>query len=131
MTKLNMVFCISAASTYTLYDVLLGHVWLSVRTASLWFPLTWTRVCVSLDTESGTVVVVTNGQVMEEEVHQEALEEDGNRPWNLSIILGYSVDAWGFAQEEAGQYSHINMFSSPLSTAKMVAVTRACQASRL
>ena len=41
---------ISALSTYTEYQVSLGHVWLSVTTASVWFLLTWTRVCVSLDT---------------------------------------------------------------------------------
>ena len=114
-----------AASTYTEYEVSLGHVWLSVTTASIWFPLTWTRVCVSLDTVSGTVVVDTNGQVGEEKVHQEALEDDGNRPLVLNITVGYSVDAWRYVQEFSGQYSHLNVFSSPLSTARMVAMTSA------
>ena len=61
-----------AGSIDTEYNVKLGNVWLSVTTASIWFPLTWTQVYVSLDTQSGRLVLVTNGQVMEEEVHQEA-----------------------------------------------------------
>jgi hypothetical protein len=114
-----------ADSTYTEYSVLLGHVWQVVFTDSVWFPLTWTRMCLSLDTVSGTLGFVTNGHVHQVKVHQEALEMDGNRPLNLSIILGYNVDAWGYVEEGEGQYSNLNIFSSPLSTARMVAMTTA------
>ena len=113
------------AFTYTQYQVYLGHVYTGVTTTSLWFPLTWTRVCVSLDTVSGSVILVINGQVLEEKVHQEGLLEDLNRPSNLTITLGSSVDGWGFGHEDTGQFSDLNIFSSPLSTARMVAMTTA------
>ena len=114
-----------AGSTFTQYEVTLGHVWLTVLVDSVLFPLTWTRVCLSLDTVSGTIGFVINGQIHQEKVHQEALEKDENRPLNLSIIVGYKVDAWGHALEFTGQFSNLNIFSSPLSTARMVAMTQA------
>ena len=92
-----------AASMYTEYGIMLGDVWQSLTTARKWFPLTWNRVCVSMDIVSGTVVVVTNGHVMEEKVHQKALEEDGNRPLNLNITLGSAIDPWGYPEEYPGK----------------------------
>ena len=44
---------------------------------------------------------------------------------DLNITIGYSVDALGYAAEYTGQYSSVNIFSSPLSTARMFAMTTA------
>ena len=42
---------------------------------------------------------MVNGEVIEEMVHQEAFEEDENRPLNLDILIGYKIDEWDFAEE--------------------------------
>ena len=113
------------AGTYTTeYFGYLGHSF-SLMTSTVWFPLTWTLFCVSLDTASGRVAVVVDGHVLEDAVHHEARQKDDFRPSNLNITLGYSVDEWGFAQEFTAQYSNLNIFSRPLFTDLMVAMTRA------
>ena len=117
---------IHAADSYTKYDFFVGKgKRIGVNTASKWFPLTWTRVCVSFDTVSFTVTIVIDGKVMYEKVRQEDMEKDVNRPINLNITLGYKVDKWGYSEENTGQYSHLNIFSSPLSLKRMVAMTTA------
>ena len=112
-----------AAKTYTDYQLTLGDVWFSVKTPTVWFPLSWTRVCLSLDTKSGTVVLVINGVL--EKVHQAALEDDKNRPGNLTITLGHRIDIWKLPADFTGQYSDLNIFSSPLPTSRMIALTQA------
>ena len=107
-----------AASTYTQFSVYLGRVTVVASSDHVLFPLTWTRVCVSLDTVTGNVRIVANGEVLEDKVLKEALEEDVKRPDNLDMVLGYSS-----VGEDTGMVSQVNMFSSPLSTARMVAQT--------
>ena len=67
---------IFAAYTYTEYSGPLGRATLRVTTEKVWFPVTWTHVCVSMDTVSGRVVLVVDGQVLEDGVHPEAKETD-------------------------------------------------------
>ena len=67
---------IFAAYTYTEYSGPLGRVTLRVTTEKVWFPLTWTHVCVSMDTVSGRVVMVVDGRVLDDGVHPEAKETD-------------------------------------------------------
>ena len=115
-----------ASSSYTTYFVAPANdVRLLVKKDRAWFPLTWTLVCMSLDTVSGRVILVVDGQVIEVSSHQEAMEADENRPTDLHMALGYSLDPWGFVEEFSGQYSNINIFSSPLSKERMVAMTQA------
>ena len=66
------------------------------------------------------VKLVVDGEVLEEKVHQEAMEEDELRPADLDLVLGGIGST-----EETGMASHLNMFTSPLSTAAMVALTAA------
>ena len=91
--------------------------------AHVLFPLTWTRICVSLDTVTGNVRLVVDGEVIHEKVHEKAIGRT-NGPTNLTMVFGY-VEDWGIHEEHTGMISHLNMFSSPLSTARMVALTKA------
>ena len=79
-----------AARYYTEFNVYIGRVTVEAYIDRLLFLLMWTRVCVSLDTVTGSVRIVVNGEVLEDKVHQEALEEDTWRPDNLNMVLGYS-----------------------------------------
>ena len=67
---------IFAAYTYTEYSGPLGRTNLRVTTEKVWFPLTWTHVCVSMDTVSGRVALVVDGQVLGDGVHPEAKETE-------------------------------------------------------
>ena len=100
-----------------------GRVQFSATTPGIWFPLTWIHVCVSLDSESGRTVLVVDGKVLVEKVYQEALE--GNNvalPENVHIDLGFDS---GMNFEYVGMVTNINIFLSPLSTARMVGMTQA------
>ena len=79
-----------AANTFTEVKVILGNVYFFAYTDHLLFPLTWSRLCLSLDTVTGRVVLVLDGRVLEERVHQEAREEDVWRPYDLDMVLGFS-----------------------------------------
>ena len=111
---------IYAATTYTQISVYLGWVTVVTKSERLVFPLAWIHVCVSLDTVTGNIRVVFNGEVLEDKVYPEAMEEDEGRPKNLAMSLGNTSNG-----EFPGMISHVNMFSSPLSTARMVALTSA------
>ena len=97
---------LTAAITKPEYVVKLGELFVHLAGDSLWFPLTWTRVCVSLDSVSGIFRLVVDGQLVQERCHQEVREEDKNRPSNLNMTLGYNIDMWGFAQEITGRLRH-------------------------
>ena len=111
-----------ASQTYTEFEVSLGKVSLVRHNDRVLFPLTWTHVCLSLDSASGRLVLVVDGEVLEESVQQEVLEDNGNRPVNLSVVLGYN---FATGSEYTGITSMLNIFSSSLSTSRMVAVTSA------
>ena len=109
-----------ADESHTEFSVYFSRVSFTVISEQVLFPLTWTRVCVSLDTVSGKVVLVTNGEVLQDEVYAEAMEEDKWRPAELDMVLGKSR-----SEEYTGIISQVNIFSSPLPTARMVAQTEA------
>ena len=108
--------------TDTEYAGLINGVYFSVRTDGVWFPLTWTRVCVSLDSSIGRLVLVVDGRVLKDDIHEEATEV--RRPNQFRMKVGYSVDS-RVAQEYSGQYANLNVFSNPLSPERMKNMTRA------
>ena len=55
---------------------------------------------------------------------EEVIEDDEGRPTNLNMIVGYE-NADGFTTEFTGQYTNLNIFSLPVPTEKMVAMTQA------
>ena len=90
-----------------------------------WFPLTWQRFCVSLDTVAQNVSFVVNGEVLLEE-HLEELQENVPKPPGLDIMLGISIRPnYGNNMEFPGEFTNYNIFSSPQSAERMVAMTTA------
>ena len=51
-----------AAKNHTEFHVNLGRAYLMAISSRVLFPLTWTRVCVSLETSTGNVRLVVNGE---------------------------------------------------------------------
>ena len=101
-----------AASDSTYYEVYLGPTTLVATTSTLYFPLQWTRVCVSLDSDSAMVRLVVDGQMLGQKEYK--VEEDLYKPTNLAILLVYP-----------GLVSSLNMFFSALSLERMVGLTTA------
>ena len=112
---------INAGDTFTEFRVSIGNVHNDVRSDEVLFPLTWTRLCLSLDRMTGKIRLVVNGEVVIDKDHKEALDEDDWRPADLDLVLGYRWDGI----ELTGTISQLNIFSSPLPTARMVALTSA------
>ena len=110
-----------AAYDYTEYEINLGPIHLIATTPTLYFPLQWTRVCLSLDTDSAMVRLVVDGHMLGQEEYK--VEEDENRPANLAMLLGMRTGN----SEYSGQVSNLNIFSSSaaLSLERMVEMTTA------
>ena len=115
-------FNLYSRASSTTFTVKLGELQFVTAMNPVLFPLTWTRACLSLDTISGKVGVVVNGQLIQEQVHQEALKDDGKRPSNMSLVLGLNQVT---GTEYTGKTSNLNIFTSALSTARMIALTQA------
>ena len=104
----------------TQFVVNLGNLYIIAYSERVLFPLTWTSVCLSLDTVAGNVSLVLDGEVIEEKFHEEALAERKRVPADLWMEMGYrTYDGLEFA----GVISQLNIFSSPLSTARLVGLT--------
>ena len=113
---------------FTMYQVNFGVVVCShIDRERVYLGFSWTRVCVSLDRVTVNAVLVANGEVLEPEkkVEREDFEEEDNRPTDLIIQLGYRGKHYEYQYEFAGHYSNTNIFSSPLSTEMMIAMTQA------
>ena len=84
------------------------------------FPFQWVRSCLAVDTESGKVILVVDGQVVQER-QVEALKNSANSPKDLSgkILLGthkYSK-IW---LTRSNKVTNLNIFSSLMSIERMV-----------
>ena len=108
-----------AAKSYTEYDVYLGPVFFVKQTETVFFPLQWTRACLSLDSDAGKVILVVDGQLLGEEEYRK--EEEEFRPANLSLVLGYS----SYPAEYSVKIANLNVFDSSLSLEKMIVLTMA------
>ena len=71
--------------SYTEYDVFVGQARHLNQTEDLFFPLQWTRACLSLD--SSKIKLVANGQLLVDEEYKKG--EDTERPANLNVRLGF------------------------------------------
>ena len=89
-----------------------GKPFLATTISYVWFPLTWMHICVSLDRTSSQVVLVVDGLVQEESIGGMYI----TLPTNFSMTMGNSHGVYN--------YINLNVFSSGLSTEKMVAMTR-------
>ena len=88
------------------------------RIKALFFPLHWTRACLSVDSMAGKVRVVVDEQLLGEEIYD--MEKDVFRPDNFSLLLGYDKYS-----KYTGQISEFNIFNSSLSAEKMIGLTTA------
>ena len=64
---------------------MLGQVYFTVTTKEIWFSLHWSHVCLATDSALGTVTLVADGALLQEQVYQEVLQEDENRPSVLNL----------------------------------------------
>ena len=108
---------LSAALTYTQYDVKLGPVFFVEQRETVFFPLQWTRACLSLD--SSKVVVVVDGQLLGEREYRR--EEDTDRLDDLNLRLGVNF----FGYEDPAKIANLNVFNSSLLADRMVGLTSA------
>ena len=94
------------------------------KTTPAFFPLQWTRACLSLDSVAGKLKMVVDGQLLVEEEYKR--EEDKGRPANLSLRLGVHIDSSGlFAEEYPLKIADMNIFKSALSVERMIGQTTA------
>ena len=89
------------------------------RVEAVFFPLQWSRACLSLDSVASKVTLVVDGQLLGEEEYSR--EEDEYRPANLSLLLGYNP----YPAEYPVKIANINVFNSSLPVERMVRLTRA------
>ena len=96
-----------AASSFTQYKVWLGPLETIETIPTVFFPLQWTRACLSLDSIASKVRLVVDGQLLVEEEYRR--EEDKYRPANLSRVLGYNPAT---GTEYPFKITDLNMFNS-------------------
>ena len=112
---------LSAGTTYTQYRVTLGPLLFFKKTDTVFFPLQWTHVCFSQDSDTRKGTLVVDGQLLEEGEYRR--EDDVRRPANLSLLLGYYHGAGDF--ECPVKIANLNVFNSALSVERAVGLTRA------
>ena len=75
-----------AGPSYTQYETRLGPVAKIKRIPTVFFPLQWTRACLSLDSIASKVRLVVDGQLLGEGEYRR--DEDEFRPEKLRLVLG-------------------------------------------
>ena len=111
-----------ATDTYTQFEVSFGGIDFDVRNSDILFPLTWTRVCLSYD-QAGRVDLVVNGEILKNETLLYLKGDFAILPSYLDIELGNGQHSSGSMLEYTGMISQLNIFSSRLSTERLVALT--------
>ena len=109
-----------AAPRYTEYFVKIGPADFTIQVDVLFFPLQWTRMCLSLDLSTARIRLITDGQLRLEAIYEK--EKDQDRPNHLSLLLGLYPDTH---EENTGKTTNLNLFSSALSVERMQRVTEA------
>ena len=94
-----------AAEDQTEFTIYLSGIQFEVTTATLYFPLDWIRVCVSLDSMMSVLRFVVEG----EELSEKSMRIDST-PKNLNLQMGWNGDG----KEHPGMTTDLNIFSSPL-----------------
>ena len=89
----------------------------TVKSASLFYPLQWTRVCLSMDSNTSTVRLVVDGELLLQKVWKVK-----NKPDNLNLVLGSGISG---TSEYPGQTTSLNIFSSALPLEQMKLQTSA------
>ena len=110
-------------ATYTQYEVWVGPFHFLEKIEAIFFPLQWTRVCLSVDSMASKMTLVVDGQLLGEEEYKR--EEEFQRPANVHLIVGFYPAFFTF--ENTGSVSGLNIFSSSLPLERMKKLTVAGQ----
>ena len=106
---------IFAAGAYTAFALQIeDSAEFSNQSEILFYPLQWTRVCLSKDSNTSLASLVVDGELM---IEQEVKVK--NQPEHLNLVLGIDVDGW----ELTGQTTNLNIFSSVLTVEQMESQT--------
>ena len=107
---------IVAVSTYTKVPIQFeDSPMLSNKSEILFYPLQWTRVCLSKDSNTSLARLVVYGELLVE--HEVKVKE---RPNDLNIVLGlYTDPKFGSTTEYTGQTTNLNIFSIALTVQEM------------
>ena len=86
----------------------------SARSEILFYPLQWTRVCLSKDNDTSLTRLVVDCELL---VESELKVK--NQPENLDLALGSLASISGYTYEDAGQTTNLNIFSFALTVEQM------------
>ena len=82
----------------------------TAKSESLFYPLQWTRVCLSSNSNTSDVRLVVDGELMVEQIWKVK-----NKPTNLNLVLGMQTKP----HEDTGRTTNLNIFSSALPVDQM------------
>ena len=82
----------------------------------IFFPQSWVRACISLDTKTGIARIVVDGKVLENAAHPRLKNLADKMLTNFTMKLGNNAGINAI-------FSNLNMFSQPPSLERMVAMT--------
>ena len=107
---------IFAAPTYTEFTIKFeGSSTYGVTSDFLFYPLQWTRICLSMDSNSSEVQFVVEGELV---THKPSWVK--KRPDNLNLTLGMAVE---YLEEYPGSTTNLNIFSTALPAKQMKTMT--------
>ena len=105
-----------AKKTNTVFDVSVSGVRFQKSSTNLYFPLQWTRTCLSVDSTNSKVSLVVDGeQLVERSLNL------SRKPDYQNIVLGWE----GGRFERTGMVTDLNIFSYALSSESMRRYTKA------
>ena len=82
----------------------------------IFFPQSWVRACMTLDTATGMARIVVDGKVLEDAEHPKLKNLADKMLTNFTIKLGYSAAI-------NAMFTDLNMFSEPPALERLVAMT--------
>ena len=110
-----------AKQANTVFDVFIAGVVFQQAFANLYFPLQWTRTCLSVDSNNSRISLVVDGvQLVEQSLNL------SSKPENLNIELGWEGELLkGRGLEKTGLVTDINIFSYAEPSEKLRTYTKA------
>ena len=95
-----------AAKSHTEFTTYFLAEQFTVSSPNIFFPMQWTRICFSFNSETSLATLVVDG----DQLGEEFIEKD-EKIFNLNMIIGWN----GIGTETPGRITDVNIFSVPLS----------------